>query len=512
MRSCLRCSPVTPPPRVDHQLAVSSLLIHAVGATVWAGGLAALVFGRRLPTAVLARAVARYSRIALGCFLAVAASGLLNATARLDRVDALTDTVYGRVVVLKAAVLVAVAGLGWAHRARTIPALHAGMRRAFARIAAVEVLVLAATFGVAAALGRTPPAGPGREETLAESLLGFGMPEPLTARALVTGWLPEPLFLAAAITAVAFYLAGVRRLRRRGDAWPVHRTVCWLGGWAVVVVVTSSGLARYGPVLFSVHMVQHMTMTMLAPILLALAGPVTLGLRALRPASVDLPGPREWLLAALHSRPTRWLTHPLIALAIYVTGLYGMYFTGLYELALRSHAAHLAMFAHFLAAGYLFFWVLIGVDPAPRTVPHPLRIPLLFISMVFHAIFGLVIMQSAQPLAADWFTDLARPWGPSAVEDQQTGGGIAWAFGEIPSALVLLALFRQWIAADEREQRRLDRAADRIGTPPTSPGASRPADGTQPSGEAPLADRSGEQDALSAYNRYLARLNDRADR
>jgi len=140
-------------------------------------------------------------------------------------------------------------------------------------------------------------------------------------------------------------------------------------------------------------------------------GPVTLALRALRPSSDPaLPGAREWLIAALHSRATRLLTHPLVALALYVSSLYGMYFTGLYETALRSHAAHLLMYAHFLAAGYLFFWLLIGVDRPPRPVPHPLRLPLLFASMVFHAFFRLIVMQSDQLLASDWYTELARPW------------------------------------------------------------------------------------------------------
>lgn len=251
-------------------------------------------------------------------------------------------------------------------------------------------------------------------------------------------------------------------------------------------MATSGGVARYAPVLFSVHMTQHLLLTMVAPILLALSGPVTLALRAL-PASKDphWPGPREWIQAALHSRPARVLTHPVVALALYVGSLYAMYFTGLYEMALRSHATHLIVMIHFVATGYLLFWVVIGVDPAPRRPPHPVRMLLVLVAMVLHAFLGVALMQSRTLVAADWFTALARPWGDTPLDDQRTAGGIAWSFGEIPTLIVLAVLLVQWIRADEREQRRLDRAADRA----------------QAEGH--------EDDALAAYNTMLTRLAQR---
>jgi cytochrome c oxidase assembly factor CtaG len=271
-----------------------------------------------------------------------------------------------------------------------------------------------------------------------------------------------------------------------------------------VLVVSSSGLARYGPVLFSVHMIQHMALTMLAPVLLVLGGPITLGLRALRPSGDPaLRGPREWLLAIVHSRLSVLLTHPLVALTIYVSSLYAMYFTGVYEVTLRSHLAHLLMFAHFLLAGSLFFWILIGVDPAPRQLPYPVRIPLLFISMVFHAFFGVAIMQSEAVIAADWYAALHRPWGGTPLADQSVGGGIAWAFGEIPSLLVMGSLFFQWAQSDEREQRRLDRAADRSEARTAARAEARAAGTEGTSG--PGADED-HDDPLAAYNRQLRAL------
>lgn len=469
----------------NHQQAVSSLLLHVVGVTLWAGGLVALLLARRLATAPLSTAAHRYSRIAAAGFVVVAASGLVNAAIRVTGWEQLTTTAYGRVLLIKVVALAALAGLGLWHRRRTLPALAAGDRTPFVRWATGEVVLFAATVGLAAGLSRTPaPPVPEIDETLNTALLGFPMPGPLTAQSLLLDWYPEVLFCAAAVTAVGLYLAGVQRLRRRGVPWPWHRTTLWLAGWALVVVVTSSGVARYGPVLFSVHMVAHMALNMLVPILLVLAAPITLALRAVRPSPVEgLRGPREWLTLTLHSRALRFLSHPLIAIGLYVSGVYVLYFTGLYGAALRSHAAHLAMYLHFLAVGSLFFWLLIGPDPAPRRLPYPGRILLLFLSMAFHAIFGLAVMQGTELLAPQWYTALDRPWGPDPLADQRTGGGIAWGFTEGPSLIVLFALMAQWARSDAREARRIDRMSDR------ATAAGRP-----------------EDDPHEQYNAYLRRL------
>lgn len=468
----------------DHQIAVSGMLLHAIPVTLWAGGLLALLLTSRAQPAHLAVAVRRFSPLATVCLALVAGAGVVSASVRLPTLHDVLTHPYGHVTLVKVAILLAIAAVGLWQRRAALPALERGERRVFLRVAWIEVLLFAAALGTAVALARTAaPAGKTESDDLATAMLGFPMPPPLTAATLVWGWLPDPLLLLAPIAAAGCYLAGVRRLARRGIAWPVARTACFLVGCLVTLVATVSGMARYGPVLFSVHMTQHLLLAMIAPIFLVLASPVTLALRVLRKsADPAWPGPREWLLALLHSRYAKLITHPVVALALYGLSMYAVYFTRFFEIALRSHAAHLFMTVHFLAAGYLFFWLVLGSDPGPRpTLSPPLRILLLLISMALHAFLGVAIMQSHTLLAPDWFTTLPRDWGPSPLEDQRIAGGIAWSFGEIPSIFIMIMLVREWIAADKREQQRLDRAADR-------------------------AETEGIEDAHAAYNRMLAQL------
>jgi putative copper resistance protein D len=225
---------------------------------------------------------------------------------------------------------------------------------------------------------------------------------------------------------------------------------------------TSSGLGRYMPAMFSMHMIAHMLLSMLVPILLVLGAPVTLALRALPTAGRNAPpGLREWLLAALHSRVSRVLTNPFVATALFIVGFYGLYFGGIFDAVVGSHAAHLAMNVHFLLSGYLFYWVVIGVDPTPRPLPPIAKLAMVFASLPLHAFFGVVLMGTNTAIGGDFYRSLALPWHTDLLADQRLGGAIAWAAGEVPLVVVLIALFVQWRRSDDRTARRLDRAADR---------------------------------------------------
>lgn len=447
----------------SHDVATNSLLIHLMVGVVWAGGLLALWALAVRGGDHIDVAARRFSAIALWCFVAMALSGIVNALVRVRPADLFTQT-YGWLLVGKAAALVVLGVLGWLQRGRSVTALAAdpSARRPLIQLAFVESLIFGITFGLAVALGRTPPPPPTTIPSITAVEIGYDLAGPPTLARILFDWRFDLVFGTAAIILAAVYIAGVIRLRRRGDAWPVGRTIAWLCGCAALLFATSSGIGRYMPAMFSMHMTAHMLLSMLVPVLLVLGAPVTLALRALPTAGKDNPpGMREWLLAALHSRVSQFLTNPIVSTAIFVAGFYGLYFGGLFDAVAGSHAAHLAMNVHFLLSGYLFYWVVIGVDPTPRPIPHLGKLAMVFGSLPLHAFFGVVLMGMNTVLAGDFYRSLGLPWHTDLLGDQKLGGGIAWSTGEVPLVLVMLALLIQWRRSDNRTAKRLDRAADR---------------------------------------------------
>ncbi|MFD7900161.1 cytochrome c oxidase assembly protein [Streptomyces sp. NPDC059568] len=273
---------------------------------------------------------------------------------------------------------------------------------------------------------------------------------------------PDLFFLVGCLLALALYGGSVLRLRRRGDAWPVGRTVAFVLGVLTVALVMCTKLNDYGMVMFSVHMVQHMVISMVSPILLLLGAPVTLALRALPVAGRGRKGPRELLLVVLHSRYVRIITHPAFTIPLFIASLYGLYFTPLFDFLMGSKAGHVAMMVHFLAVGLIFFWPIMGIDPGPHRPGHLMRMLELFAGMPFHAFFGIALMMASEPMVAA-YRNPPGSLGIDALTDQNAAGGIAWAFSEIPSVLVLVALVYQWYRSEQREAKRSDRAADRDG-------------------------------------------------
>ncbi|MDA2893831.1 cytochrome c oxidase assembly protein [Mycolicibacterium sp. BiH015] len=448
----------------SHDIGTNSLLIHLIAGALWAGGLLALLVHALRGGEHADLAARRFSALALWCFVAMALSGVINALVRV-RLPDLVSTTYGALVLVKVAALLTLGALGWQQRRRAVVALQDNpeARGALIRLAVVEAAVFGLTFGVAVALGRTPPPAPFDPNLSIPALeIGYDLAGPPSAARLLFDWRFDLIFGTAAIVFALVYLAAVRRLRRRGDAWPAGRVVAWLLGCLVLLLATSSGIGRYMPAMFSIHMIAHMLLSMLAPILLVLGAPVTLALRALPAAGRDAPpGPREWLLAALHSRLSQVLTNPFVATALFIVGFYGLYFGGIFDAAAGSHAAHLAMNLHFLLSGYLFYWVVIGVDPTPRPIPHLAKLGMVFASLPLHAFFGVVLMGTQSVIAETFYRSLRLPWHTDLLGDQRLGGGIAWAAGEVPLVVVLIALFVQWRRSDDRTAKRLDRAADR---------------------------------------------------
>jgi cytochrome c oxidase assembly factor CtaG len=272
----------------------------------------------------------------------------------------------------------------------------------------------------------------------------------------------DPFFLVGCVLLLVLYGWGVLRLRLRGDRWPAGRTIAFTAGVLTVGVTMCTRLNDYGMVQFSVHMVQHMILSMLSPILLLLGAPVTLALRALPTAGKGRTGPRELLVKLLHSRYMQVVTHPAFTIPLFIASLYGLYFTPLFDTLMGSTTGHIAMMVHFLAVGLLFFWPIMGVDPGPHRPGYVMRMLELFAGMPFHAFFGIALMMASEPMVTT-FEHPAASLGLDPLDDQTVAGGIAWAFSEIPSVIVLVALLFQWYTSEQRQARRKDRAADRDG-------------------------------------------------
>ncbi len=448
----------------SHDLATNSLMIHLAAASLWAGGLLVLLAHALRGGEHAHLAARRFSALAFWCFLAMAVSGVINALVRI-RLSDLVHSDYGWLVVAKIGALCVLGFVGWRQRRSGVAALQEDpdARGALIRLALIEAVLFGLTFGVAVGLGRTPPPPPRvANPSIPEVEIGYDFAGPPTLARVLFDWRFDLVFGTAAIMLAVVYLGAVYQLRRRGDGWPTGRIVAWLLGCAVLLFATSSGVGRYMPVMFSMHMAAHMLLSMLTPILLVLGAPVTLALRALPAAGRDdPPGPREWLLAALHSRLSRFVTNPIVATVLFVAGFYGLYFGGIFDAAAGNHAAHLAMNLHFLLSGYLFYWVVIGVDPTPRPIPALGKLGMVFVSLPLHAFFGVVLMGTQTVLGESFYRSLQLSWHTDLLGDQRLGGGIAWAAGEVPLVVVMMALLVQWTRTDRRTAKRLDRAAER---------------------------------------------------
>ncbi|MEO6606338.1 MAG: cytochrome c oxidase assembly protein [Aeromicrobium sp.] len=442
----------------SHDLATTSLLLHVVGVSLWVGGLVSLGWVALRGSKRLDAAIIRFSAVALWAFAIVGVSGLVNASVRLGSFGEVFGSTYGRLVLLKVTALVVLGAFGYGQRRRIV-----AKGSSFLRLAITELSIMAATIGLAVALSRTPtPVGDDVLRTPIEELLGGPLPAAPTVLRLLWGWTGNGVGLAIVLLGTALYVTGVRVLRKRGDAWPVSRTVSWIVGMVVIGWATFGGLGAYSHVLFSAHMASHMMLSMVAPIFLVLGAPMTLALRTLPgPRQEGEVSPRAMLQSFLHSRFARLATHPLVGPLLFVGSLYGLYFSGAFESLMGNHWGHTIMELHFLAVGSLFYYVLIGIDPSPRTLPPIARFGMLITTIPFHAFFAIAVMSSSTVFAGDYWRALDRPYRTDLLADQYLGGGMAWAMGEIPLILVMGALLWQWFRSDAREAKRFDRSEDR---------------------------------------------------
>src|SRR6188472_4588412 len=256
-----------------------------------------------------------------------------------------------------------------------------------------------------------------------------------------TAWELAPVLALLTLGAVFLYAMALNTLHGRGDRWPVGRTLAFAAGIVAFVLATQSGLAAYDTTLLSAHMAQHMILSMVVPLAIALSAPVTLALRTLRPR------PRRWLLTVLHSRVAKVLTFPPLTLVLYIVSPSALYFSGWYDASLRSPLLHEPMHVHLVVVGCLFFWPLVGVDPVPGRVSYPFRMLLVLLTLPFHAFLGVTIMGQTTLIGEEHYLALRQgpmgAWLPPMLEEQHLAGGILWASGDLIGVLFFGVLFTQ---------------------------------------------------------------------
>ena len=460
-----------------HGLAIGALVIHVIALSFWVGGLFGLT---QLNKGQKLIALPRFSELALWSAITVVITGAATAWTRLDSISS-WQSKYGAITILKIFLALTLIGFGALHRRWIIKSDFPSIFR----LISGEIVIMFVTVFVGSWLSTVAP--PTREVKSSQALLitGIQMPPAPTFSNILLAYDADGLMLGLLIIAVALYIKGVVILRKRGDTWPVGRTIAFALGISMVDFATSGGLGVYSHFAFSNHMMAHMFLGMIAPIGIVLGAPITLALRTLPQArNKDERGVRGSFIALLHSKPALVMTNPVVALAIFDGSLFTLYFTPLFGNLMQGHSGHFFMSTHFLLAGILFFQTIIGVDPAPRKVPHLVKIIIIFAAMSIHAFFSIAIMSATTLIDNGYFVLLERPWATDLLADQKLGGAIGWAMGEIPILLALIATFLQWLREDKKEAGRIDRAADR-------------------------AAATGEDDDLSQYNRYLAQLNQR---
>ena len=468
----------------SHSLAIGALVIHVAGLSLWVGGILALLLISSDDRTI---ALPRFSQLALWAAISVVVSGIASAWTRLN-FEAAWSTAYARVIFLKALFTLVLIFLGYRNRKTLLQSDKTGWNL-MGRVLAVEALIMGVTVVLGSWLSSSqPPLAPNIKYSPALSIVGMATPEAPSFTRLLIAYNPDALVIAILIILVALYIKGVVILKRRGDAWPVGRTIAFALGISALDFATSGGLGVYALFSFEYHMIAHMVIGMVAPIGIVLGAPITLALRTLPLGRTkDERGVRGMLIAFLHSRYSVILTNPLTALALFDGSLFVLYFTDLFGNLMQSHAGHLFMNIHFFLAGFLFFHVIIGIDPNPKKIPHIVRIVMLFAAMSIHAFFAISLLATTTLIDQGYYGSLQTPWLTDLLADQHAAGAIAWGMGEVPIILALIATFIQWMRDDSREAKRIDRNEARLAA-------------------------MGEPDELAQYNNYLSQLQRRDER
>ncbi len=259
------------------------------------------------------------------------------------------------------------------------------------------------------------------------------------------GWVPC-LLLAGAL---ALYLVGVARV----PSWPPGRTAWFVAGIVVTFLATQSVLGVYDMVLFSVHMVQHLLLIMVAAPLFAAAAPLDLASAALRGK------PKSAVDGFIDGPVGGVVLHPAFGFLAYVVFIPATHLSGIMN-ATMSHLwlHHLEQIA-FIVVGYLFFRHVFGIERGPRPLHPGLRLVFLMAAVPVDTFTGLTLdMSSHNPFPV--FATYHRTWGPSVLSDVHLGGGIMWIGGDMLMLLAMIPATVLWVRYEDRRTKEIDAELD----------------------------------------------------
>ena len=261
-----------------------------------------------------------------------------------------------------------------------------------------------------------------------------------TFDAFLRSWPFAPWLAASLLISACIYAIGWRRLRRRDpDRWHARRLVAFLGGLAAIYLALASPIEPFASLLASAHMLQHLLLMMIAPPLIWLAWP-------LFPLVRGLPEPVRtyWIAPLLRSRSLRRafarLTHPFVALPIYVATTWLWHTPRGYELGLRSDNWHIVEHACFIAAALVFWYPVVRPYPSRPRWSKWLLFPYLLLADLQNTLLAAWLTFAPRVLYP-YYLQVPRLDGISALDDQRFAGVLMWVPGSIA---FLLPLF--WIA------------------------------------------------------------------
>ncbi|MHA7156192.1 cytochrome c oxidase assembly protein [Arthrobacter sp. TMN-50] len=423
----------------NHEAAVNLLGLHLIGVTVWTGGLAALVILRRAVGADFPVMARRYSRIAGASYVLVLVTGVAGAVLRLASTAGLEGT-YGILLIAKTVAVLLLGAAGWYQRRRILTVLASGPMagKTFARFAGFEVFIMAFTFGLSVALGRTSPFAESAVESAAESFLGAALPPAPGALDWFTQWQFDVIWAPITVLLLGWYVSARRRAVKKGHHWPVFRTVTWALGCALLLWATSGAPAVYARLLPSMFVISQVLIGLIVPVLFALSRPFLLARHTLAPRTDGSRGIREWLTCAAELTVTRKLAHPVTATLLYL-GFHGtLYFTPLLGPLVSSNAGRLASTGAALAIGYLLSHTLITHPPSPNAAK--VKAAALLTVLGFHIAAGISLATRDHLIGGDWYLLVSELWNIPVTTDQPTAGLILWGAALPP--LLALAIVR----------------------------------------------------------------------